>query len=216
MSLHAPHITADRRGAEQEWVRVVRDERRRWRRRVGRGRAWFDKEVRRSHRRFKQSIPAFLGEGSVGNLLTTPIIYSVAVPFLLLDLFVTAYQWMCFPIYGMARVRRGSYFAIDHHKLAYLNTIEKANCVYCSYANGLIAYVREVTARTEHYWCPIKHSRPVLAPHGHYQLFLDYDDAEGYRRDLPRLRKTLRRQPSAKVARMRPRAHGPGPHTPEG
>ena len=66
---------------------------------------------------------------------------------------------------------------IDRHRLAYLNAIEKANCVYCGYANGLLAYVREVTARTEQYWCPIRHARPIRAPHRHYQRFFDYGDA---------------------------------------
>ena len=70
---------------------------------------------------------------------------------------------MCFPIYGIERVQRRRYFAIDRHTLAYLNAIEKANCLYCSHANGVIAYVREVAARTEQYWCPIKHCQPTIA-----------------------------------------------------
>ena len=73
---------------------------------------------------------------------------------MLLDLWVTLYQSICFPIYGMARVPRRQYFAIDRHKLAYLNGIEKVHCTFCSYANGLIAYVREVAARTEQYLVP--------------------------------------------------------------
>ena len=192
MSLHARPVATGLQGAEKEWARAVRTERRRWHDRVYRGRVWFDEEVRLRHRRLKQSVPAFLRDGSLRNLLTTPVIYSLAIPFLVLDLWVTLYQAICFPIYGIARVPRGSYLVIDRHKLAYLNTIEKANCLYCSYANGVLGYVREVTARTEHYWCPIKHSRAIPVPHGHYQLFLDYGDAEGYRRGLTRLRKALR------------------------
>ena len=89
-------------------------------------------------------------------------------------------------------MRRGAYFAIDRHKLAYLNGIEKANCMYCSYANGVIAYVREVAACTEEYWCPIKHARPVPGAHAHYRRFFDYGDAPGYRRGLAPLRRRLR------------------------
>ena len=166
---------------------------------------WFDEETHSLHRRFKQSVPAFLRDASLLNLLTTPIIYSLVLPMLLLDLWISVYQWTCFPLYGIARVRRRSYFVIDRHKLAYLNAIEKANCMYCSYANGLFAYVREVAARTELYWCPIKHARRVLAPHAHYQQFLDYGDARGYRRQLPALRRTLRHQPSGP---LRTRRHG--------
>jgi hypothetical protein len=205
MSRHASHIGVGFQGAEEEWARLVRTERRRWRDRVYRGRVWFDEEVRRRHRRLRQSVPAFVRQGSLRNLLTTPIIYSLAAPFMLLDFWVSAYQALCFPIYGIPRVRRGSYFVIDRHKLAYLNAIEKANCLYCTYANGVVGFVCEVVARTERYWCPIKHGRAVQAPHGHYQFFLDYGDAEGYRRDLPRLRKALRREPHERAPRTRRR-----------
>jgi hypothetical protein len=107
---------------------------------------------------------------------------------MLIDLWVTLYQYICFPIYGITRVRRADYIAIDRYKLAYLNAIEKANCDYCSYASGMLAYVREVAARTEQYWCPIRHAQCVRAPHSHDRHFVDYGDAEGYKRELPVLR----------------------------
>jgi hypothetical protein len=193
MSPYVDRVVANLREAEEALLRDVHDQQQRWRYRVHRRRVWFDEEVRRAHKRLKQSIPAFLRHGSLPNLLTTPIIYSLAAPFLLLDIWVTVYQWTCFPIYGIARVRRRSYFVIDRHKLAYLNSIEKANCLYCGYVNGLIGYVREIAARTEQYWCPIKHSRPIPTPHAHYQLFFDYGDAEAYRRGLAAVRRMLRR-----------------------
>jgi hypothetical protein len=61
-----------------------------------------------------------------------------------------------FPVTGPREHRRRAFFVLDRRKLAYLNGIEKVNRGYCSYANGLLAYVREVAARTEEYWCPIK------------------------------------------------------------
>ena len=146
----------------------------------------------------RQSIPAYILEGNVLSLLTAPIIYSLLLPFLMLDLWITLYQWVCFPIYGIARVPRRWYFAMDRHKLAYLNGIEKVNCTFCSYANGVIAYVREVAARTEQYWCPIKHGRDIATPHQRYHVFVDYGDAAGYRDSLSGLRKDLRRRPSAR------------------
>ena len=63
------------------------------------------REVYGQQRLLKQRIPSFLRHGSLRNLLTTPIIYSLGLPFLLLDLWVTVYQWVCFPVYGIARVR---------------------------------------------------------------------------------------------------------------
>jgi len=126
------------------------------------------------------------------NLLTTPLIYSLAVPLVLLDVWVSLYEAICFRVYGIERVRRRRYFVIDRHELGYLNPIEKANCLYCSYATGLLGYVREVAARTEQYWCPIKHARPIAAPHRRYARFAGYGDAVGYRQGLLRMRQALR------------------------
>jgi hypothetical protein len=151
-----------------------------------------EQDLAREARAFRQSIPAFIRESSVAALLTTPVIYSVLPVFLVLDAWITVYQWVCFPVYGIARVARRQYFVIDRHKLAYLNGIEKVNCVYCGYANGLIAYVREIAARTEQYWCPIKHARPIPEPHARYHLFFDYGDARAYRHELPSMRRSLR------------------------
>lgn len=176
---------------EARLIRNVRKQRKQWHYRVLRGRIWFDEETRRAHRQLKQGIPAFLRDASLRNLLTTPIIYSLGLPFILLDAWVTVYQWICFPIYRIPRVPRGRYFVLDRHKLPYLNAIEKAHCAYCSYVTGVIAYVREIAACTEHYWCPIKHARPVPPPHVHYQFFFDYGDAAGYRHRLPELRRTI-------------------------
>jgi hypothetical protein len=107
---------------------------------------------------------------------------------------VWLFERICFPIYGIERVRRADYISMDRQKLAYLNAIEKANCDYCSYSNGVIAYVREVAARTEQYWCPIKHARRVRGPHPHYRLFVDYGDAEGLKKALPVLREALKEE----------------------
>ena len=148
--------------------REAEEQQKRWQYRIQRGRVWFDEEVRRAQRASRQSIPAFIWDSSVASLLTTPLVYSLLLPFVVLDVWVTLYQWVCFPIYGIARVPRGRYFVIDRHKLAYLNGIEKVTCVYCEYANGVIAYVREVAARTEQYWCPIKHARAIPTPHARY------------------------------------------------
>mgnify|MGYP003714603975 FL=1 len=76
---------------------------------------------------------------------------------------------------------------------AYLNGIEKLNCVYCGYANGMIAYVREIAGRTEQYWCPIKHARRSADPHDHFEAFIDYGDAETYRANLKQIRSDLNR-----------------------
>ena len=87
------------------------------------------------------------------------------------------YQAVCFPVYGIPKVARKDYLIFDRRYLAYLNGLEKFNCAYCSYANGLIGYVREIASRTEAYWCPIKHARRVVNAHPRYSSFADFGDA---------------------------------------
>ncbi|MEQ1575855.1 MAG: hypothetical protein ABL993_16570, partial [Vicinamibacterales bacterium] len=132
--------------------------------------------------------------------LSTPIIYSMIVPFAFLDAWATLYQWLSFPIYGVPVVARRRFFTLDRFRLAYLSPVEKVNCLYCNYANGVLGYVGEITARTEEYWCPIKQSRRPLAEHSRYQLFAEYGDAAGYRRVSPRLRRLLRAEARARAA----------------
>ena len=151
------------------------------------------RDLRRAQRRLKQSIPSYLLESRPPNLLAAPVIYSMIIPIVILHLWISIYQLLCFPLFGIARVRHRDYIVIDRHKLAYLNGIEKFNCVYCGYANGVFAFVREITARTEQYWCPIQHRRTPRNTHGRYERFLKYGDAEGYRRRLPELRRALKK-----------------------
>jgi hypothetical protein len=67
--------------------------------------------------------------------LTAPLIHFCLIPFLLLDLFVTTYQTVCFPIYGIPKVRRTEYLVFDRGRLHYLNGLKRVNCRCCSYAN---------------------------------------------------------------------------------
>jgi hypothetical protein len=166
-----------------------------WRYRIEAGRVRFEREVRLAHRRLKQGVPRFLRESSVRTLLTAPVIYSMVIPIALLDAWISLYQAVCFRAYGIARVRRSRYVVIDRQHLAYLNAIEKLNCVYCGYVNGVIAYVRDIAGRTEQYWCPIRHAKRIHGPHEHYRHFVDYGDAEGYRRGLIPLRQELQASP---------------------
>jgi hypothetical protein len=144
----------------------------------------FAEEVLRVQRAIKIRLSHYIRDANPLIVLTAPVIYSLIIPVALLDLFVMIYQAICFPVYGIPKVRRRDYLVFDRHHLAYLNLIEKVNCAYCSYCNGAIAFAREVASRTEVYWCPIKHARRVLGPHPHYQGFADFGDAEGYRDKL--------------------------------
>lgn len=182
-------LRATQHELEQELDRLLEEKRAQFRYRLHLGRVVFEKEVRRRLRRHRTGLWEYLRRARVGYLLSAPVIYGMAVPMVILDASVTLYQHLCFRIYGIPRVRRGPYLVIDRQYLAYLNAVEKLNCMYCGYANGLIEYVREVTARTEQFWCPIKHARRTLDGHRRNAKFFDYGDAEAYRRGLEPLRK---------------------------
>ncbi|PAY20039.1 hypothetical protein CKO51_08045 [Rhodopirellula sp. SM50] len=149
----------------------------------------FDADLRRRHRAFATSLWRYLLGSTVMTVLTAPVIYALLIPIAMLDLFVTVYQWVCFPVYRIPGVYRHEYVVIDRYQLAYLNGIEKLNCVYCGYSNGVLAYAREIASRTEQYWCPIKHARRAKGCHTRQCLFCQFGDAEGYRRELDRIRK---------------------------
>ena len=149
----------------------------------------FEAEARRYQRQFMVHVGRYLRRASVINIISAPAIWLCIVPALLMDLSVSLYQAICFRLYRIPRVRRSRYIVIDRHSLAYLNLIEKINCLYCGYFNGLIAYVQEIAARTEQYWCPIKHARRIRGAHDRYPRFFDHGDAEAFRQGLNRLRR---------------------------
>ncbi len=155
----------------------------------------FEKGVTEHHRSLRLGLPKFFARSSFAVIATAPVIYSLIVPLLLLDGWVSAYQAICFRAYRIPQVRRADYIAMDRQRLTYLNFIESLNCTFCAYANGVIAYAREVASRTEQYWCPIKHALKVSDPHRRYYEFLEYGDADGYRTRLAGFRKRLTAEP---------------------
>lgn len=176
---------------ESEIDHLLREKRHAFRYSLEQGKVRFEQGVKALHRREKVALWLYLRRAKPGHILTAPVIYSLIVPFMLVDLMVTFYQQICFRAYGIPRVVRGRYVVIDRHHLAYLNVIEKLNCLYCGYCNGVLEYVREVSARTEQYWCPIKHALRTPDPHHLTDQFVDYGDAENYKNQLQKLRKEM-------------------------
>ncbi len=117
----------------------------------------------------------------VRHCLSIPFIYAIIVPAVLLDMVVTLYNRVALPLYGIPVVDRSAYVAFERRNLRYLGLVQRANCWYCSYLNGLFAYFVEVGARTERYWCPIKASRRPLSPHRFYGEFAAYGDPEEWK-----------------------------------
>ena len=154
----------------------------------------FEYAIREAHQQLKLGVFRWFLTVRPQNFLTAPFIYGMIVPLAFFDLCIMFYQVTCFPIYGIPKVRRSDYIAIDHQHLAYLNIIEKFHCVYCSYASGVIAYAREIVARTEQYFCPIKHAQKVLGSDARYNRFLDYGEAEDFHAKLEEFRAALARE----------------------
>jgi len=155
-------------------------------------RVQFEQSVLEAHRKIKVAILPWLGSSLLRNVISAPFIYAMVIPLAFLDLTITLYQHICFRLYNIQRVDRSQYVVMDRHQLAYLNGIEKFNCLYCGYGNGIIAYAREIIARTEQYWCPIKHARRVVGSHRRYHKFADYGDADNYEPQRLKLRDELR------------------------
>ena len=178
---------------EEEFEQKIEAQRASFRYELEKGRAVFERSVIAEHRRIKTGLVHFLRGSTLGCLLLSPFIYFLIVPLVLLDFSVWLFQTVCFSVWGIEHVRRSDYVILDRHRLAYLNGIEKLNCFYCGYANGLIAYVQEIAGRTEQYWCPIKHALRTKSAHRRYRDFVEFGDAEAFHARLEEFRDQVRR-----------------------
>jgi hypothetical protein len=156
------------------------------------GRAVFSREVKERQRKLKIGAGRFFASSGFWEILTSPFIYAVTIPLVLLDIFASAFQAVCFRVYGIRQVKRREYVVFDRHRLAYLNILQKINCTYCAYANGVLAYVLEIASRTEQYWCPIKHAERVKGTHRRDDAFLEYGDVQSYPDSLQAQRRALK------------------------
>ncbi|MBS9784127.1 hypothetical protein KGV55_02135 [Candidatus Gracilibacteria bacterium] len=145
------------------------------------GKIIFSDEQKQKYKKEKKSIFDTIFTAQVREILSIPFIYGMIIPFIVLDIFLFVYQNTAMRLYKIPLAKRKDYVVFDRKFLGYLNVIEKINCLYCSYGNGLLAYAREVAARTERYWCPIKHAKKRLGSHNWEQLFADYGDSKGFR-----------------------------------
>jgi hypothetical protein len=166
---------------EQELILEIQNQQSTFAFEIQQRRIFFEKQVIQQQKYYLQKLLNYLKNSSLKNILSAPVIWGVIIPVVLLDISVTLFQLICFPIYGIPKVKRADYVIFDRQYLSYLNIIEKINCAYCSYFNGIIAYIQEIAARTEQFWCPIKHARNLSTLHSRYQKFIDYGDAESYR-----------------------------------
>jgi len=148
----------------------------------------FEENVIIRHKEYVVRLFQYITDAPLKHILSAPLIWGCMIPSLLMDATISLYQAVCFPIYGIPKVKRQDYIVFDRQYLRYLNLIEKINCAYCSYVNGLFAYLQEIGARTEQFWCPIKHAKRIKTLHSRYQKFISYGDAETYRAHVDTVR----------------------------
>ena len=149
----------------------------------------FEKEVLDKQRENMKNLLSWFREIPILHLLSSPLVYAMIIPAILFDLLLFVYQQIAFRVFKFNFIKRSDYMHFDHHYLGYLNPIEKLNCLYCSYFNGLMLYASAIAGRTELYFCPIKHAKKVVSQHMYYEEFLSYGDEEDYQKKLKELRK---------------------------
>lgn len=149
---------------------------------------YFEENAIIHDKEYIKTLYLYLKDAPIKHIISAPFIWFCLIPALLLDGFCSLYQWICFPIYGIPKVKRQDYIVFDREYLNYLNLIEKLNCAYCSYINGLFAYLQEIAGRTEQFWCPIRHARRIKNLHSRYYKFVNYGDAAKYRSDIQIIR----------------------------
>jgi hypothetical protein len=177
---------------EQQLLRELEQQQEEFKYRLEGTKVKFDEASLEAHRLLRVAILPWLLSSKLRHILSIPFIYGMIIPIAFIDITITLYQHICFRLYGIVRVNRSKYVVMDRNQLPYLNAIEKFNCLYCGYGNGVISYAREVIARTEQYWCPIKHARKVVGTHRRYRNFVAYGDGENYGTQLIKLRDELR------------------------
>ncbi len=144
------------------------------------GKIIFSKKAKEYQKSFKTPLSDYAVPKSVKHFLSMPFIYGMIIPGLFLDVSLCIYQQTAFRLYWIPRVRRSDYIVYDRRHLNYLNLIQKINCLYCSYMNGLFSFAVEIWGRTEKYWCPIKAARRKKWWHDWESHFADYGNPKEF------------------------------------
>jgi len=142
----------------------------------------FNSETRQKNKTYKKPIIESLFSVRAREVISIPFIYSMIVPSVLLHLFLFIYQQTALRLYQIPLVSLKDYVTFDRKELDYLNSIQKINCLYCSYVNGLFSYAVEIAGRTERYRCPIKNAKKMNGWHDRQEWFADYGDAVQFRK----------------------------------
>lgn len=76
-------------------------------------RVYFEENVIIRHKKYAKQLFSYIVDAKINNILSTPFIWAFIVPVALMDLTISLYQAICFPIYGIPKVRRQDYIVFD-------------------------------------------------------------------------------------------------------
>lgn len=118
------------------------------------------------------------------HVIVIPIISTVILPLILMDLWMEIYHRICFPFCKIPYVKRKDYIKVmDRFRLPYLNFLQKIYCAYCGYGNGAFRYWSKIAAETEHYWCGIQHEKsPSFQFSEHQDKFAEYGNEDDFKK----------------------------------
>ncbi len=153
----------------------------------------FEKEVFDRQKENMKHLLAWFSEIPFLHLLSSPLVYAMIIPALFLDIMLFIYQKVVSRVFHLEFNKRNDYIVFDRQYLGYLNVIEKFNCLYCSYFNGLMQYASSIASRTELFFCPIRHAKKIAYRHEYYDAYLIYGDGEKYQEELKELRKKFQK-----------------------
>jgi hypothetical protein len=80
----------------------------------------FLKNIRKRNRQFRISSWRYIIPKNIRHVLSLPFIYSMIIPAVILDIFLTLYHHVAFSLYHIPKVRRRDYIVFDRRFLDYL------------------------------------------------------------------------------------------------
>lgn len=149
----------------------------------------FEEEMLERQKQHMMHLWAWFREIPFIQLLSAPVVYMMILPALVLDVMLFLYTNVVSRVFNIRFSKRSEYIVFDRQYLGYLNVVEKFNCLYCAYFNGVMQYASSIAGRTELYFCPIKHAKKIAYKHEFYDRFFSYGESDDYQKNLKALRK---------------------------
>jgi len=120
MNDHIRKLLDDMNALEEELRTELRKQETRMFFQIKGKRVEFERSVRTAHRKLKRNFFRWVITDRPQNFLTAPVIYGMIFPLAIADFCVTLYQAVCFPVYGIIKVKRADYLIYDRQHLGKL------------------------------------------------------------------------------------------------